>query len=304
MSQKDSATAKEFLQMSDFLVEKGYRLGPRIGEGSYAKVRIIERIKDGKILAVKIIDRAKAPKDFLERFLPRELKLLVRIDHEYIVTTHEIIQTSEHVFIVMDYAEKGDLLDYVRKHGALPDQEAKNMFQAMAQAVKYLHDLNIAHRDLKCENILLMKDMRVKLSDFGFARSIPPPEGFKFPTSRTFCGSAAYASPDLLQGIPYNPKCNDVWSLGCILYIMVCASMPFDDSNVRKLVKQQLQDKIHFPSKVSDKVNPLCKNLIRQILDPDSTKRLNIAQVLDSDWLCMESPPPANAPSQSAVENS
>ncbi|KAK9708076.1 Protein kinase domain [Popillia japonica] len=120
----------------------------------------------------------------------------------------------------------------------------------MASGLQYLHNKNIAHRDLKCENILLSRRFNVKLADFGFARFCVDAEGRRV-LSQTYCGSAAYAAPEVVNGTPYNPKLSDVWSLGIILFIMLNASMPFDDSNLRKLLKDQMTRNWVFRSRLS-----------------------------------------------------
>ena len=117
------------------------------------------------------------------------------------------------------------------------------MFGELTSAVAYCHDLGFCHRDLKCENILLAADLSVRLTDFGFTRPIEYDENGEVVLSNTFCGSAAYAAPEIIQGKAYDPRKHDSWSLGVILYIMVCGSMPYDDSNVRKMLKEQLARK-------------------------------------------------------------
>ena len=113
---------------------------------------------------------------------------------------------------------------------------------------------------------------------------IVDPETNKRILSHTYCGSAAYAAPEILQGIPYNPKLYDIWSLGCILFIMICGSMPYDDSDVEKMIRTQLECSIKFPLK-SSQIDPLVKDLIRQMLEPDAMHRANIDKVLKHSWL-------------------
>jgi serine kinase len=286
MFMRDSVTAREFLRMADVLIDRGYRLGSKIGEGTYAKVRICERNKDGTILAVKIVNLKKASKDYINKFMPRELNIIQRINHRNIINTHDVIRSNNLMYIVIDYAERGDLLQHIRDNGPIPDKEAKNMFRQILSAVKYLHETNIAHRDLKCENILIMRDKSVVVSDFGFARPLETADLFegKF-MSVTFCGSPSYAPPEVLSGIPYDPKMSDVWSLGVLLYIMVSGTMPYDDSNVRKMVNNQLYNKMTFPEHLDSKINPDCKSLIRQMLEPSLDKRLTIENILQSKWV-------------------
>ncbi|XP_076365773.1 testis-specific serine/threonine-protein kinase 1-like [Tachypleus tridentatus] len=138
--------------------------------------------------------------------------------------------------------------------------------------------MQIAHRDLKCENILLTQDDNVKLTDFGFSRRCVDPTTGRRVLSETYCGSAAYAAPEVLQGTPYNPKMYDAWSLGCILFIMITGTMPFDDSNVKKMIQVKLQRRIKIPSGVT--CTTRCEELIRHILEPDVTRRATVNQVL------------------------
>uniref|UniRef100_A0A8B9SIV1 non-specific serine/threonine protein kinase n=1 Tax=Anas platyrhynchos TaxID=8839 RepID=A0A8B9SIV1_ANAPL len=182
-------------------VEKGYSLSATLGEGSYGKVKSAYCNKLKCNVAVKIIDKRKTPQDFLERFLPREIAALKRLHHPSIIKTYEIFETS-------------NLLDYIKITGAMKEDFARLKFQQLASAIKHCHDSDLAHRDLKCENILLDKDLNVKLSDFGFSKPLSRDENGRTILSKTFCGSAAYAAPEVLQGIPCDPKISDIWSLG------------------------------------------------------------------------------------------
>ncbi|KAH8039518.1 hypothetical protein HPB51_007420 [Rhipicephalus microplus] len=117
--------------------------------------------------------------------------------------------------------------------GRLHERTAHHIFVQLASAVAYLHRHNIAHRDLKCENVLLTTQLVVKLADFSFSRYCSGTAGRKKKFySETYCGSEAYAPPEVLQGIPYQPRKADMWSLGVILYVMMTAALPFEDGNI------------------------------------------------------------------------
>ncbi|XP_015107392.1 testis-specific serine/threonine-protein kinase 1 [Vicugna pacos] len=266
------------------LKRRGYIMGINLGEGSYAKVKSAysERLKFN--VAVKIIDRKKAPTDFLEKFLPREIEILALLNHHSIVKTYEIFEISDgKVYIVMELGVQGDLLEFIKTRGALQEDDARKKFHQLSSAIKYCHDLDVVHRDLKCENLLLDKDFNIKLSDFGFSKRCLRDDSGRLALSKTFCGSAAYAAPEVLQGIPYQPKVYDIWSLGVILYIMVCGSMPYDDSNIKKMLRIQKEHRVDFPR--SKHLTGECKDLIYRMLQPDVNRRLHIDEILSHCWV-------------------
>lgn len=274
----------------DALAQRGYIIGTKIGEGSYAKV-ITAKYADGTgtavNLACKIIDKAKAPSDFVNKFFPRELEILTKIDHPNIIQIHSILQRGPKIFIFMRYAENGDLLTYIKKNGPLKEVEAKGWFLQMAKALRYLHANEIAHRDLKCENILLSKRLNIKLADFGFARYCCDKEGRNI-KSETYCGSAAYASPEVVSGDPYDPKLADAWSLGVILFIMLNAKMPFDDRSLSKLLDFQRNKKFTFSRKLQDKISAQAKATVAVLLEPEPHARWNLREILNCSWLRTE----------------
>lgn len=193
--QQQSNCGKPRRQNSDAsaLERRGYSFGKRIGKGSYGNVvtaRYDENNSGDLVqLACKYVDKSKAPKDFLDKFLPREIEVLSKISHPSIIGIHSIMQSGKTVFIFMQWAENGDLLDYVKKRGVVSEAQANLWFFQMVSAIKYLHAMNYAHRDLKCENVLISKHLNVKIADFGFARKCVDEKNVKI-LSQTFCGSA------------------------------------------------------------------------------------------------------------------
>ncbi|CAL1269623.1 unnamed protein product [Larinioides sclopetarius] len=184
------------------------------------------------------------PADLAEKFLTREIEILRKVQHQNIVHVYRIFDYPRRVYIFMEFIERGNLYDFLKERLRLSESEARYFFRQVVSAVKYLHYLDIAHRDIKCENIMLTNKAEIKLIDFGFCKRI----GRFDELSCTFCGSTAYAAPEVLQGIPYDPFLFDIWSLGCVLYVMVTGMMPFDDLNVTKMVENQLNKVISYPS--------------------------------------------------------
>ncbi|XP_046143350.1 testis-specific serine/threonine-protein kinase 1-like [Osmia bicornis bicornis] len=181
----------------------------------------------------------------------------------------------------MEYAQNGSLLDIIRLDTFIDEFRSRRWFRQLLEAIDYCHGRGIVHRDVKCENLLMDSNFNVKLSDFGFARGRMKPKNGINPLSETFCGSYAYASPEILKGIPYLPQLADVWSMGVVLYAMVYGRLPFDDTNYNQLLKQ-VQNKITFPKE--PKVSQACRSLIARILVPQRT-RLHIDNIRNDIWL-------------------
>ncbi|KAL4237519.1 protein serine/threonine kinase [Mactra antiquata] len=275
------SSGKDVIVLSDEeaeLKKRGYSLGTSLGEGSYAKVKSAFAEKLKMRVALKIIDRKRVPRDFREKFLPRELKIIAQVNHPNVIKMYELMEFHNKVYIAMEHAGHGDMLEFIKLRGAIPEEKAKPMFKQMVNAIEYLHNNQIVHRDLKCENLLLDNSNNVKVSDFGFARTFENGD-----VSKTFCGSAAYAAPEVLRGEPYNLPLHDIWAMGVILYIMVCGSMPYDDSNIKKMVKDQTERKVGFSK--SKKLTDECKTLIHAVLEAHKKRRATVAQIFAHPWL-------------------
>lgn len=180
------------------LQHHGYYLGDTIGKGTFSKVvracKIIENVHENvnekRIeLACKIIDRQQSDTGFISKFFPRELEILAKLKpHPNLIAIHSILERKKIVYIFMRWAEKGDLLTWMRAHGTATENQANLWFFQMVSAVKYLHSLGYAHRDIKPENIFLSANYNIKIGDFGFVRQCE--DNNKKPImSETFCGS-------------------------------------------------------------------------------------------------------------------
>lgn len=267
------------------LEQQGYLMGRKIGKGSFAKVvsaHYCDRANKKIHLACKIVNKQSAPSDFLLKFFPRELDIITKISHPNIIQLHSILQRGSKIFIFMRYAERGDLLDYIMETGMVGEEQAKKWFSQMAKALVYLNSIKIVHRDLKCENVLLSKRLNVKLTDFGFARYYDDGVGSM---SETYCGSSSYTAPEVIMGVPYDPKKSDVWSLGVVLFIMLNASMPFDDFDLNLLLEKQKSKMYNFCKRISNVISLECKTLLGKLLEPEIKERWSLEQVENCDWL-------------------
>ncbi|VVD05518.1 testis-specific serine/threonine-protein kinase 3-like [Leptidea sinapis] len=259
----------------------GYILGRTIGSGSYATVKVASSDRHNCQVAIKIISKFQAPGDYLKKFLPREIEVVKGLKHANLIRFLQAIETTHRVYIVMEYAENGSLLDVIRKDQHIDELRGRRWFRQLVEAVEYCHDRGVVHRDIKCENLLMDTELNIKLSDFGFARGHMKPKNGVFSLSETFCGSYAYASPEILKGVPYRPQDSDIWSMGVVLYAIVYGRLPFDDTNYTQLLKQ-VQNKVSFPRE--PKVSAECRKLITKVLAPLKI-RAKIPQILADPWL-------------------
>ncbi|XP_077198941.1 serine/threonine-protein kinase SIK1 isoform X2 [Paroedura picta] len=192
------------------------------------------------------------------------------------VTKTQVMETKDMLYIVTEFAKNGEMFDHLTSHGHLSESEARKKFWQILSAVEYCHSHHIVHRDLKTENLLLDANMNIKLADFGFGNFYKSGE----PLS-TWCGSPPYAAPEVFEGKEYEGPHLDIWSLGVVLYVLVCGSLPFDGPNLPILRQRVLEGRFRIPYFMSQD----CETLIRRMLVVDPTKRITIAQIKQHKWM-------------------
>ncbi|XP_073737438.1 maternal embryonic leucine zipper kinase isoform X2 [Callorhinus ursinus] len=216
---------------------KYYELYETIGTGGFAKVKLACHILTGEMVAIKIMDKNALGSD-----LPRvktEIEALKNLRHQHICQLYHVLETANKIFMVLEYCPGGELFDYIISQDRLSEEETRVVFRQIVSAVAYVHSQGYAHRDLKPENLLFDEYHKVKLIDFGLCAK---PKGNKDYHLQTCCGSLAYAAPELIQGKSYLGSEADVWSMGILLYVLMCGFLPFDDDNVMALYKKIMVD--------------------------------------------------------------
>ncbi|CAK93859.1 unnamed protein product (macronuclear) [Paramecium tetraurelia] len=250
-----------------------FRLESFLGQGSYATVRLCIE-KNSKVkYAIKIYDKSKINDNQKMNNIKREISILKRINHSNIIKLIYAIEDRKSINLVMEYISNQSLAVYVKSKTKrlLPIQEGLYIFQQLANAIKYLHSKNIAHRDIKMENILLLTDNYVKLIDFGFSICIQDNQKVN-----VFCGTPSYMSPELVTKVPHNPLCSDIWSLGILLYRMLLGEYPFKGHNDKELYKAIQQNKVKMPNDMNQNIT----NLIKGCLEKNVNQRFTIEQIL------------------------
>ena len=238
-----------------------YRITKEIGEGAFGKVYLATHI----LLNVNVVLKCGLIDD---PNIVREIYYHKQLKHKNIVSLYEVIKTENHLWIAMEYCEGGELYYLVYEKRRLELNECRHIFFQIMLGVQFVHSMNLSHRDLKLENILLSdkKKSCVKLTDFGFIREFNP-QSRRFLT--TICGTTVYMAPELLSGQKYSGFAIDVWSLGIILYTMLYGVLPFDDDDEMKTKSKIVNEDPTFADFVPEEVN----QLILKMLNKDPTKR-------------------------------
>src|SRR4051812_33545315 len=176
----------------------------------------------------------------------REAAIVTLLDHPYICAMRDVVRTTYHWYMLFEYVNGGQMLDYIISHGRLKEKQARKFGRQIASALDYCHRNSIVHRDLKIENILISKTGDIKIIDFGLSNLFSPLGHLK-----TFCGSLYFAAPELLQAKQYTGPEVDIWSFGIVLYVLVCGKVPFDDQSMPQLHAKIKRGVVDYPQWLS-----------------------------------------------------
>ncbi|CAL8078800.1 unnamed protein product [Calicophoron daubneyi] len=254
-----------------------YDLQQTIGRGHYAVVKLARHVFTGEKVAVKVIDKTKLD-DIAQDHLFQEVVCMKLVQHPNVVRLYEVIDTPTKLYLILELGDGGDLYDYIMKNGhGLSEKEAKRYFRQIVTAIAYCHKLHVVHRDLKPENVVFFEKLGlVKLTDFGFSNRFTPGTNLD-----TACGSLAYSAPEILLGDPYDAPKVDIWSLGVILYMLVCGRLPFQEANDSETLTKIMDCEYSIPTYVP----PDCAMLISRLLVRDPEKRASLDDILQAEWL-------------------
>ncbi|KAH8371985.1 hypothetical protein KR093_009581, partial [Drosophila rubida] len=260
----------------DKLLRVGYyELEKTIGKGNFAVVKLATNIVTKTKVAIKIIDKTCLNEEYLSKTF-REIAILKSLRHPHITRLYEVMESQSMIYLVTEYAPNGEIFDHLVANGRMKEPEAARVFTQLISAVHYCHLRGVVHRDLKAENVLLDKDMNIKLADFGFSNHYE--EGSLL---RTWCGSPPYAAPEVFQGLEYDGPKSDIWSLGVVLYALVCGALPFDGKTILELKSRVVLGKFRIPFFMSQE----CEHLIRNMLVVEPDRRYTIKQIIKHRWL-------------------
>lgn len=257
-----------------------YDIERTLGKGNFAVVKLARHRITKTEVAIKIIDKTQLDAVNLEKIY-REVQIMKMLDHPHIIKLYQVMETKNMLYLVTEYAKSGEIFDYLAKHGRLSELEARRKFWQILSAVEYCHNRNIVHRDLKAENLLLDGHMNIKIADFGFGNFFQPGKPLA-----TWCGSPPYAAPEVFEGQQYEGPQLDIWSMGVVLYVLVCGALPFDGPTLPDLRQRVLEGRFRIPYFMTED----CEHLIRRMLVLDPSKRLSVAQIKEHKWMTLDVP--------------
>ncbi|KAK7733584.1 spindle assembly checkpoint kinase [Botryosphaeria dothidea] len=254
-----------------------FEIGKPLGKGKFGRVYLAKERQSGFVCALKVLHKSELQQGKVEKQVRREIEIQSNLAHPNILRLFGHFHDSKRIFLILEFAGKGELYKHLRKEQRFPEWKAAQYIAQMAGALKYLHKKHIMHRDIKPENILVGIHGEIKISDFGW--SVHAPNNRR----NTMCGTLDYLPPEMIKPGSsenfYNEKV-DLWSLGVLTYEFLVGEAPFEDTPVmtqRRIARAEMT----IPSFVSPEARDLIKKLL--VLDPE--KRLPLEEVEKHPWI-------------------
>lgn len=283
-SKKDQGIYKDFIIKNE-----------TIGQGAFATVKKAVERSSGESFAVKIINRRKALNTGAGNMVgvERELEILRKLDHPNIVKLKAFYEDMDNYYLVMELVPGGDLMDFVAANGAIGEEATQVITKQILEGIAYVHKLGISHRDLKPDNILIKQDdpILVKITDFGLAKISDNTTFMK-----TFCGTIAYVAPEVITG-KYDSSMSsqaerdhysslvDIWSLGCLVYVLLTSHLPFNGQNQTQMFHKIKKGEYHESPLNSYKISQEGRDFLHNCLKTDPRSRWSAEEALNHKWL-------------------
>lgn len=264
----------------------GYVFGDKLGSGSYATVyKAFSKTSKREVVAIKCVEKSSLNKPATENLLT-EISILKKMKHEHIVEMKDFLWDNKHIYIIMELCSGGDLSTFVKTRRTLPEKVVKRFLQQLAIALQYLRSHNIAHMDLKPQNILLSsrQNPTLKLADFGFAQYLKPQDD-----ATSMRGSPLYMAPEILLNRKYDARV-DLWSVGVILYECLFGKAPYSSQSFSELAKKIMNPKpIQIPYGVD--ISDECRDLLTRLLQREPDERISFEEFFTHPFIDLEHMP-------------
>ena len=261
------------LQLSDFLI------GKKLGSGQFGHVYLAKLKSTQFICAIKVINKNMLLKQSLKCInqVRREIEIQSHLHHPNILSFYSFFWDKKNIYLVIEYAAGGELYRVLKneENGRFSEPRAAYYIKQVSDAIEYMHKLNVIHRDIKPENILISNEV-IKLADFGW--SIHQKSNKYRPT---FCGTAEYMPPEVIDGQPHIPP-SDLWCLGILIFELCSGETPFCGKNNSDTLSRIKNFKISdYPEYFSEE----CKDLIGRLIKRTTKDRITLAEVKNHPWI-------------------
>ncbi|KAH9848815.1 Pkinase-domain-containing protein [Lenzites betulinus] len=249
-----------------------------LGEGGFARVYEIQDARRQRS-ACKVVTKSSVKTKKAKTKLWAEIKIHKALNHPNIVRFQECFEDEEHVYMTLELCHNGSLMDMLRRRRRFTEPEARFFMVQLIGACHYMHANQVIHRDLKLGNILLDRNMNVKVADFGLAALIENPGERK----KTICGTPNYIAPEVLFDTANGHSFEvDTWSIGVILYTLVVGKPPFQTKDVKEIYVRIRDNQYEFPADRA--VSKLVQELIQEILTPNPQERPPLQEIVGHSW--------------------
>ncbi|XP_072307416.1 serine/threonine-protein kinase H1-like [Eucyclogobius newberryi] len=296
--------AKTYKDKFDPRVTARYDIKALIGRGSFSRVVRAAHRGTRRPYAIKMME-VEFPEG--REVCAAELTALRRVSHPNVVRMVEVFQFPHRVYMVLELATGGALLDRVVSKGRFMERDAAKAIKMVLAAISYLHGLGITHRDLKPENLLYYHpgaNSKLLVTDFGLAtlrdvesERLVGSDGASVDTSRSLrsaCGTPEFMAPEVVQRRPFSSAV-DLWALGVIAFVVLSGSAPFEDESRAKLSRAIVRGKYSFSGDPWPRVSDPAKDFIARLLLVDPRARLTADQALQHPWVASGAPASSSA---------
>ncbi|XP_072258166.1 death-associated protein kinase 2 [Pyxicephalus adspersus] len=267
-------------------VEDLYVISDELGSGQFAIVKRCREKKTGTEYAAKFIKKRQSRasrRGVTREEIEREVNILREIQHPNIITLQDVYENKTDVVLILELVSGGELFDFLAQKESLSEEEATRFIKQILEGVDYLHTRNIAHFDLKPENIMLLDKTisvpHIKLIDFGLAHKIE--DGVEF---KNIFGTPEFVAPEIVNYEPLGLAA-DMWSIGVITYILLSGASPFLGENKQETLSNITAVNYEFDEEFFSHTSVIAKNFISKLLVKDTRKRLTIQEALSHPWI-------------------
>ncbi|XP_020857643.1 serine/threonine-protein kinase 33 isoform X1 [Phascolarctos cinereus] len=270
-------------------IQQIYSFGRKLGQGSFGVVIEVTHKETNHKWAMKKVNKEKAGSSAV-KLLEREVNILKSVNHEHIIHLQQVFETPKRMYLVMELCEDGELKGILNSKGHFSENETRQIIGDLGSAIAYLHKKDIVHRDLKLENILVKSrytneknetNFNIKVTDFGLAVQ---KEGGCEAMFQTTCGTPIYMAPEVINAHDYSQQC-DIWSIGVIMFMLLCGQPPFLASSEDKLFELIRKGHLRFGNSIWETVSDSAKSALQQLLKVDPAHRITAKELLDNRWI-------------------